>query len=165
MSCNDHASFAQSSQKHNSSEIFWRDDRMAIAHIDSWKHATKTIKQRATTRLRKRPENNSPRVPSHTRLRQFRAILWQTIPQSFFVRAQCFLNGGYCSICSRSQAIRNQEKVFLAETPFAKTPFSGKLKVSTSTVAALFSKMALTGQRIAMVDMLWLVFPAFPYLP
>ena len=26
-------------------------------------------------------------------------------------------------------------------------------KVSTSTVAALFSKMALTGQRIAMVDM------------
>ena len=28
-----------------------------------------------------------------------------------------------------------------------------ELKVSTSTVAALVSKMALTGQRIAMVDM------------
>ena len=31
--------------------------------------------------------------------------------------------------------------------------FSGEVKVSTSTVAALFLKMALTGQRIAMVDM------------
>ena len=31
-------------------------------------------------------------------------------------------------------------------------------KVSTSTVAALFSKMALTGQRIAMVDMVLLGF-------
>ena len=38
------------------------------------------------------------------------------------------------------------------------------MKVSTSTVAALFSKMPLTGQRIAMVDMVLLVFPAFPYL-
>ena len=36
---------------------------------------------------------------------------------------------------------------------------------STSTVAALFSKMALTGQRIAMVDMVFLVFTALPYLP
>ena len=35
--------------------------------------------------------------------------------------------------------------------------------VSTSTVAALLSKMALTGQRIAMVDMVLLVFPAFSY--
>ena len=34
-----------------------------------------------------------------------------------------------------------------------------------STVEALFLKMALTGQRIAMVDMVLLVFPAFPYLP
>ena len=41
----------------------------------------------------------------------------------------------------------------------------GEIKVSTSTVAALFSKMALTGQRIAMVDMVFLVFTAFPYLP
>ena len=30
---------------------------------------------------------------------------------------------------------------------------AGETKVSTSTAAALFSKMALTGQRIAMVDM------------
>ena len=42
---------------------------------------------------------------------------------------------------------------------------SGEMKVSTSTVAALFSKMALTGQRIAMVDMVFLVFTAFSYLP
>ena len=42
---------------------------------------------------------------------------------------------------------------------------SGEIKVSTSTVAARFSKMALTGQRIAMVDMDLQVFPAFPYLP
>ena len=44
-------------------------------------------------------------------------------------------------------------------------PASGETKLSTSTVAALFSKMALTGQRIAMVDMLFQVFTAFPYLP
>ena len=43
--------------------------------------------------------------------------------------------------------------------------YVGAMKVSTSTVAAPFSKMALTGQRIAMVDMVLLVFPAFPYLP
>ena len=42
---------------------------------------------------------------------------------------------------------------------------TGEMKVSTSTVAALFSKMALTGQRIAMVDMVLLYLPAFPYLP
>ena len=42
---------------------------------------------------------------------------------------------------------------------------TGEIQVSTSTVAALFSKMASTGQRIAMVDMVLLVFPAFPYLP
>ena len=35
---------------------------------------------------------------------------------------------------------------------------SEETKASTSTVAALFSKMALTGQRIAMVDMVLLVF-------
>ena len=46
-----------------------------------------------------------------------------------------------------------------------KSHCTGEMKVSTSTVAALFSKMALTGQRIAMVDMVLLVFPAFPYLP
>ena len=33
-----------------------------------------------------------------------------------------------------------------------------EIKVSTSTVAALFSEMALTGQRIARVDMVFLVF-------
>ena len=41
----------------------------------------------------------------------------------------------------------------------------GEIKVSTSTVAALFSKMALTGQRIAMVDLVFLVFTAYSYLP
>ena len=41
----------------------------------------------------------------------------------------------------------------------------GKILVSTSTVAVLFSKMAFTRQRIAMVDMVLQVFPAFPYLP
>ena len=41
----------------------------------------------------------------------------------------------------------------------------GETKLSPSTVAALFSKMALTGQRTAMVDMVLLVFPACPYLP
>ena len=41
----------------------------------------------------------------------------------------------------------------------------GEIKAFTSTVAALFSKMALTGQSIAMVDMVLLVLLlAFPCL-
>ena len=35
---------------------------------------------------------------------------------------------------------------------------TGEIRVSTSTVVALFSKMALTGPRIAMVDMVFLAF-------
>ena len=59
----------------NSSEVFWRNDKMAIAQINSWKHATKTVSnERATTKMRNRPENNSPRVISRNRLWQFRAI-------------------------------------------------------------------------------------------
>ena len=42
---------------------------------------------------------------------------------------------------------------------------TGEIKVSTSTVAVLFSKMALTGKRVAMVDMVLLVFPEFLYPP
>ena len=42
---------------------------------------------------------------------------------------------------------------------------AGGIKVSTSTAAALFLQMALTGQRIAMVDLVFLVFTAFAYLP
>ena len=51
--------------------------------------------------------------------------------------------------------------------PLAPSPINlaGEIKVSTSTVEALFLKMALTGQRIAIVDMAFLVFTAFPYLP
>ena len=37
-------------------------------------------------------------------------------------------------------------------------PLLQEIKVSTSSVAALFLKVALTGQRIAMVDMVLLVF-------
>ena len=55
--------------RNNSSEIFWRNDKMAIAHINSWKHATKTVRsQRAITKMRNCPENNSPRVISRNRL-------------------------------------------------------------------------------------------------
>ena len=50
-------------------------------------------------------------------------------------------------------------KVQAVTKPFA--PTSGEIKVSTSTIAALFSKMALTSERIAMVDMVLLVFSAF----
>ena len=38
---------------------------------------------------------------------------------------------------------------------------TGKIKAHTSTVVALFSKMALTSQRIAMVDLVFLVFTEF----
>ena len=66
----------------------------------------------------------------------------------------------------------NHEMKFRKQPPFKKLqfqylrkPHTGEIKVSTSTLAALFSKMTLTGERIAMVDMVLLVFPAFPYLP
>ena len=36
---------------------------------------------------------------------------------------------------------------------------------TTSTVATLFLKMALTGQKIAMVDIAFLAVAAFSYLP
>ena len=45
--------------------------------------------------------------------------------------------------------------------PGNRAHFAGEMKVSTSTVAALFPKMALTGQRIAMVDMVFLNFQHF----
>ena len=46
--------------RNNSSEVFWRDDKIAIAQINSWKHATKTVRhQRVTTKMRNHPENNS----------------------------------------------------------------------------------------------------------
>ena len=55
--------------RNNSSEVFWRNDKVAIAQINSWKHATKTVRnQRATTKMRNRPENNSPRIVSRNRL-------------------------------------------------------------------------------------------------
>ena len=61
---------------------------MAIAQIYFWKHATRTVrKQIATTKLRNRPENNSPRVFfSRNRLQQFRAVPRKIIPQ--------YLDGG-----------------------------------------------------------------------
>ena len=37
---------------------------------------------------------------------------------------------------------------------------TGEIKVSTSTVEALFSRVALRGQKIAIVDMVFLVFTA-----
>ena len=55
--------------RNNSSEVFWHNNKMVIAQINSWKHATKTGRnQRATTKMRNRPESNSPRVISHNRL-------------------------------------------------------------------------------------------------
>ena len=67
--------------RNNSSEIVWHNDKMAIAQIFLWKHATRTVReQRATTKLRNRPENTSPRVISRNRLRQFRAIPRKIIP-------------------------------------------------------------------------------------
>ena len=55
--------------RHNSSEIVWRHDRMVIAHLHSWKHATETARtQRTKTKLRNRPGNNCPRVILCSRL-------------------------------------------------------------------------------------------------
>ena len=67
--------------RNNSSEIFWRSDKMAIAQlIYSWKHATRTIrKQRATIKLLNRPENHSPRGVLRNRLRQFRQFLLSAV--------------------------------------------------------------------------------------
>ena len=44
--------------RYNSSEICWCNDTMAIAQIDSWKHATKTARKRtATTEICNHPES------------------------------------------------------------------------------------------------------------
>ena len=43
--------------RNNFSDVFWRNDEMAIAQINSCKHATNTVKkQRATIKLCNRPE-------------------------------------------------------------------------------------------------------------
>ena len=71
--------------RNNSKEVFWRDDRVAIAQIDPWRHATKTVrKQRAPIRLPNRPENNFPRVIPRNRLWQFRAMHRKMSPQCTF---------------------------------------------------------------------------------
>ena len=73
--------------RNNSSEIFRRNDKMAIAQIYLGKHATRTgRKQKATTKLHNRPENNSARVISRNPSESNSSII--------FSRAQCFLNGG-----------------------------------------------------------------------
>ena len=69
----------------NSLEILWCNDRTAIAQIDSWKHAAKTTAlAEGNDKLCNCPENNSPRVISRNRMRQFRAIPRKRIPQYFF---------------------------------------------------------------------------------
>ena len=85
--------------RNNSSEIFWRNDKMAIAQIDFWKHATRTVrKQRATAKLRNPPENNSPRVVSRNQLRRFRAIPRKRIPQYFFHARNVFWMESICHL-------------------------------------------------------------------
>ena len=69
------------------------------------------------------------------------------------------------STCSKAWLPNLAGLYFSPQKPRTSATQAGEMKVSTSTVAALFSKMALTGQRIAMVDMVLLVFPAFPCLP
>ena len=63
--------------------------------------------------------------------------------------------------CLTGPVAWDPEKVSEQSGDSPKTLHTGEIKVSTSTVAALFSKMALTGQRIAMVDMVLLFFQLF----
>ena len=61
------ARISRNPARNNSSEVFWHNDKKAIVQINSWKHATKTVRDQRATKMRNRPENNSPRV-SFTRL-------------------------------------------------------------------------------------------------
>ena len=78
------------------------------------------------------------------------------------------MQGTFCSspvVVRRGGSPILSENVRCVPAALRAQRLTGKRKLSTSTVAALFSKMALTGQSIAMVDMVFLVFTAFPYLP
>ena len=63
-------------------------------------------------------------------------------------------------LSKRSWAQRVLNQASQVDAVFA-DPVAGEIKASISTVAVLFSKMALTGRRIAMVDMGLLVFQHF----
>ena len=128
--------------RHNSSGIFWRNDKMAIAQIDPWKHAQKTVrKHRATTKLRNHPQNNSPRVISRNRLRQFRAILQKIIlrgPKKGVItkgvfsleesleslRSLEFLEDGPLLLCFPQSGGSPKSLESLNSILFQKTPFS-----------------------------------------
>ena len=58
---------------------------MAIAQIDPWKHATETISKQTDSKnnIAQSPLNNSPRVISRNRLRQFRAIPQKIVSWEF----------------------------------------------------------------------------------
>ena len=83
----------------------------------------------------------------------------QLIIDTSVARAPAERADSWCPIAMRS---RSQMSGFPITD---QSPSTGEIQVSTSTVANRFSKMTLTGQRIAMVDMVFASFPAFPYLP
>ena len=93
-----------------SSEIFWRNDKMAIAQIYSWRHATRTVrKQRATTRLRNPPEQ-FPKSYFAQSIATISRNPSESNSSIIFSRAQCFLNGGYMPNQNAKACLPNDER-------------------------------------------------------
>ena len=88
-----------------------------------------------------------------------RQVTWIALAKQFLLKRHQFLQSVLASL-SVNDGLHN-----LTHNHIFKLRFTREMKVSTSTVATLFSKMALTRQRIATVDMVLLVLPAFPYIP
>ena len=99
--------------RNNSSDIFWRSDKMAIAQIDSWKLVAykNSMKAASKNRIAQSPRRQFPK--SYL----FHAMDCDTFAQSicglnnssiFFSRAQCFLNGDDNENSKQDMSRRNQ---------------------------------------------------------
>ena len=83
--------------RNNSSEIFWRNDKMAIAQIYFWKHATKTIINKKAESNNKIAQSTRKQFPKSYFAQSIATISRNPSENNFsiiFSRAHCFLNGG-----------------------------------------------------------------------
>ena len=108
--------------------------------------SAKSVRVTATT-----TERVTPKVRTRCTARRATAnvLQWRSRPRNIHEAAR------------RTQKVTKANSKEARQQAEAHCSTTGEIKVSTSTVAALFSKMALTGQRIAMVDMVLLVFQHF----
>ena len=158
-------------------------ENLHFPNVLSWMHGQGVVRQHALLRrVLRRGFSDSKRILQKVLRRVLRMCLllfsgervlrkrgFQKVLRTPCWRVQCLRRAPYCfpgkgenQQKSAKSCVWAGFRIFSHEDGFSKT---GEIKVSTSTVAALFSKMALTGQRTAMVDTVFLVFTAFSYLP